>query len=175
MKLHKLVGVIAVSALFLGACEEESATNDTEEPKAESEATEETAETEEVAEEPSEELLSVGDSMTIDDVTMTINSVEFTDERNEYAETEPEKVIKINYTIKNEAEEDYPYGADFQVYADGSLMETYPNDSSVGSVSTGRSVDGVDHYGITGEEIEIEWEPLFSFSGEKGIWAVDPQ
>ena len=74
MKLHKLVGVIAVSALFLGACEEESATNDTEEPKAESEATEETAETEEVAEEPSEELLSVGDSMTIDDVTMTINS-----------------------------------------------------------------------------------------------------
>lgn len=178
-----LIIVIVVGGGALGGgAEEATETEPTETAAPAEETTSETEEAdttetsaEEEVEEPADELLSVGDSVTIDDVTMTVNSVEYTDERNEFDDTNPENVIKISYTLENGASEDYPYGADFQVYADGSLMETYPNDNSMGSVSAGRSVEGVAHFGVNGEEIEIEWAPLFSMSGEKGVWAVDPQ
>ncbi|GEN49519.1 hypothetical protein [Alkalibacterium pelagium] len=89
-------------------------------------------------------------------------------------EADPENVIAIYYTLENGTDDDYGYGMDFDVYVDGSQADTYPNDNSMGSVSSGRSTDGVAHYAVNGETIEVEWEPLFSFSGEKGIWDVTP-
>jgi hypothetical protein len=193
MKMKKLLALISASAFLLAACDDvdtpadddDSAAveEDTEAEATESEEAEEEADTEgetagtddEVEDEPEEsELLSIGESITIDDITMTITNAEFTDERNQFEEADPENVIAIYYTLENGTDDDYGYGMDFDVYVDGSQADTYPNDNSMGSVSSGRSTDGVAHYAVNGETIEVEWEPLFSFSGEKGIWDVTP-
>ncbi|SDJ86778.1 hypothetical protein [Alkalibacterium thalassium] len=189
MEMKKLLALISASAFLLAACDDvdtpaddddsaaveddtEAEVTETEEVEEEADTEEETAEAEEEPEDS--ELLSIGESITIDDITMTITNAEFTDERNQFEEDEPEHVIAIYYTLENDTDDDYGYGMDFDVYVDGSQADTYPNDNSMGSVSSGRSTDGVAHYAVNGETIEVEWEPLFSFSGEKGIWDVTP-
>lgn len=180
-KLVKM-GIISMSAMVLVACGGDTGTSEEDTDKAEdTELVEEVDAEEEVEEEVEEDakegILEVGDSMEIEDVAFTVTGAEFVDERNEYADTEADKVLKISYKIDNNAEEDYPFGMDGDLYVDGSKAETYPNDNSMGSVSSGRSVEGVQHYAVVGDptEIELEWEPLFSFAGEKGIWDVNPQ
>lgn len=183
MSKVRLLAALAAGAFVLGACEEADTTED-EVTEAEETTADEPEETEEVeetdeAEEPAEEeeaaedeLLSIGDSFTADDVTVTITDAYYTDERNEFEETDPENVLAIEYTLENNADEDYPVGMDFQVYVDGSLADTYANENTMDSVSSGRSIEAISHYGVSGDQIEAEWEPFFSFSGEKGIWDV---
>lgn len=182
MVKYRLLTALAVSAFVLGACEEADTTED-EATEAEETVTDEAEDTEvvEEADEPAEEeeaedeLLSIGDSFTADDVTVTVTDAYYTDERNEFEETDPENVLAIEYTLENNADEDYPVGMDFQVYVDGSLADTYANENTMDSVSSGRSIDAIAHYGVSEGQIEAEWEPFFSFSGEKGIWNVTPE
>lgn len=168
----KLLMILLSGGLLLTACGDDSASNNADESKDTQD------QTEEVVEEDTKEgkdTLSIGDSKEIDGVKYTVTNSYYTDERNEFDENNPEKVIAIEYTIENNSEEDYPYGMDEQVYVDGSQAESYALDNSMGSVSAGRSVDGIIHYGVNGETVELEWEPMFSFSGEKGIWDITPQ
>lgn len=122
------------------------------------------------------ELLGVGDSYTIDGVTVTVNGVEYTDERNQFYEGHVDSVLLVNITYENNTGDDIAVGMDFQLYADGEKMETYPVDSLLGSVSDGRSVTGNIAYGIVGQpkKIELEFEPIFSISGDKGIYDITP-
>lgn len=193
----KLLTTLTMGALLLGACADEepdeTGTQDTdvvedadasEAPEEETEADVDESDAEEVAEdEPEEEetpdaaevgTLTVGDSYTIDDITLTITDVSFTDERNQFEEDEPENVIRIDYELENNSDSDYAYGMDFDVYADGRKMDTYANTIDIGSVSAGRTVDGTTHFGVEGDDIEIEWSPLLSFTDEVAIWSVNP-
>lgn len=122
------------------------------------------------------ELLGVGDSYTIDGVTVTVNGVEYTDERNQFYEGHVDSVILVNVTYENNTGDDIAVGMDFQLYADGEKMDTYPVDSLLGSVSDGRTVTGNIAYGIVGQpkKIELEFEPIFSISGDKGIYDITP-
>lgn len=188
---RKLISALSVSALLLFACDdidsdaeedvelaEDEAENDTEDvskdEEEESVGAEEDEENEESVEDTENGLLSIGDSVTIDDITMTITHAEFTDDRNQFEESDPENVIAVHYTLHNDSDDDYPYGMDFDVYVDGSQSDSYPNENSMGSVSSGRSVDGVEHFSVEGDTIEVEWAPMFSFSGDKGIWDITP-
>lgn len=174
-KLVKL-GVVSMASLLLVACGGDTTSEDVNTTEEATEVTEVEAEgTEEVSQDKG--VLNVGDATTIDGVTFTVTGVEYVDERNEFADVEADKVLKVSYKIDNNTEEDYPFGMDGSLYVDGALAETYPNENSMGSVSSGRSVEGVQHYAISGEpsELELEWEPLMSFSGDKGIWNVNPQ
>lgn len=198
----KLLTTLTMGALLLGACADEepdeTGTSDTdvvedaeasetpEETEADLDESSDSEETdvEDVAEdEPEEEetpdaaevgTLTVGDSYTIDDITLTITDVSFTDERNQFEEDEPENVIRIDYELNNDSDSDYAFGMDFDVYADGRKMEMYANTNDIGSVSAGRTVDGTTHYGVEGDDIEIEWSPLLSFTDEVAIWSVNP-
>ncbi|WP_195853167.1 DUF4352 domain-containing protein [Aerococcus sanguinicola] len=123
-----------------------------------------------------EKSLAVGDSAEIDNIKFTVNSVEFTDERNQFAESNPERVIKINYTLENGQDEDYAFGIDTQLYVDGKKANTYPlggidGDIGFGSVSAGRTVDSSVYYGVDGQDIELEWQPMFS-TKDKAIWKL---
>ena len=170
--MKKILGALAV-ALMIGAC---ANTTDDKEEKVE-DSTEQTEVVEEVkADEESSveklpELLVVGDSATIDDITLTVNSVSFTDERNSYADTTPERVIAIEYTLENGQEEDYPFGMDMDLYVDGKKADTYPLGTDFGSVSAGRAVDSVAYFGVDGEEIELEWQPMFGME-DKAVWEL---
>src|SRR5699024_9332420 len=171
--MKKFFGALAV-VLMIGSC---AITADDKDEKVE-DSTEQTESTDvvegvkadedsSVAEQP--QLLAVGDSTTIDDITLTVNNVSFTDERNSYADTTPERVIAIEYTLENGQEEDYPFGMDMDLYVDGKKAESYPLGMDLGSVSAGRAVDAVSYFGVDGEEIELEWQPVFSLS-DKAVW-----
>lgn len=108
---------------------------------------------------------NVGDSVKVGDVTYTLNSVELTDERNEFEENQPAQVVKITYTVKNDGKEDIPVGADVEVYGpDDKKAETYANENTMGSVASGKQMDVTAHFALnqTGE-IEIHFAPLISF------------
>ena len=168
--MKKFLGVLAV-ALMMGAC---GNTTDDKEEKVEdsteqTEVVEEVKADEESSVEEQSQLLVVGDSATIDDITLTVNSVSFTDERNSYADTTPERVIAIEYTLENGQEEDYPFGMDMDLYVDGKKAESYPLGTDFGSVSAGRAVDSVAYFGVDGEETELEWQPVFGME-DKAVW-----
>ena len=174
--MKKILGVLAVS-LLMGACgntaddKEEKVEDSTEQTEVveEVKADEESPSEESEVVEESPELLVIGDSATIDDITLTVNSVSFTDERNSYADTTPERVIAIEYTLENGQEEDYPFGMDMDLYVDGKKADTYPLGTDFGSVSAGRAVDSVAYFGVDGEEIELEWQPMFGME-DKAVW-----
>lgn len=139
-----------------------------------------TEDTEDVVEEETEvadENLSTGDSVTIDDITFTLDSAYYTDERNEFADITPDNVLMIDVTIENNSGDDYPVGMDLELYVDGSKAETYPVATLMDGVSDGRSVSGQQSFAIMGEpsELELEFSPFMNFSGEKAIYTVIPE
>lgn len=196
MKKYLVAGGLA-TILILGACEEGSTTEDA--PEEEEATTEETTEeesaetseedasaeenedTEDVVEEETEvteENLSVGDTAEMEGVSVTIDAAYYTDERNEFAEIEADSVMMLDISFENNTGEDYSPAMDFEVYADGSKAEEYPvGDVILESVSDGRSGSGTIAFALVGEpsEIEVEFAPFLSFSGEKAIYSVTPE
>jgi len=77
---------------------------------------------------------SVGERVVISEdgtelYAITINSVKFTDERNEYSDIDPKSVVVINYTYENIAKDEDLYISSlyFKVIdSDGNVCETYP-------------------------------------------------
>lgn len=115
--------------------------------------------------EKKEKLYKVGDTVKVGDATYTLKSVALTDERNEFDDSNPANVVKIEYTVQNNGKEDIPVGMDVEVYdAEDTKMETYPNDNTMGAVAPGKNMNVVAHYGLekTGD-IEIYFAPLISF------------
>ncbi|WP_240068625.1 DUF4352 domain-containing protein [Enterococcus faecalis] len=116
-------------------------------------------------EEKSDTFYKIGDTVKVGDAEYTLNSVELTDERNQFEKNQPAQVVKITYTVKNDGDSDIPVGMDVEVYgSDNKKSETYPNDNTMGSVAPGKEMDCVAHFGLnqTGE-IEIHFSPLVSF------------
>lgn len=115
-----------------------SKTEVTEAPKA-TDAPEEAADTSQedtdAAEENSEgEIYGLGDLITVSQdgkemYKLSIDSVTTTDERNEYAETDPEQVVTIGYSYWNVGSEEDVYISDYDfkvIDADKNVCDTYP-------------------------------------------------
>jgi len=182
-----LLGTVLSTALLLAACgdmeepeAEETEGTETETETAETESTE-TEDTEEVVEEETEtvdENLSVGDTIEMDGVEFTLDAAYYTDERNEFAEIEADSVVILDVSFTNNTGQDYSPTFDMSVYADGSKAEEYPvGDIVLDVVSDGRSSSGSVAFALVGEpsEIELEFAPMMSFSGEKSIYTVTPE
>lgn len=118
-------------------------------------------------EEENEEKYGIGDTAEMDDVKFTLQDVSLTDERNEFEEEEPTEVVKIEFELENNSDEEVPVGADLQVYdGTGNQVESYANDNTMGSVKPGKKIQGVAHYGIEEGPIEIYFQPMMSLSDE---------
>lgn len=115
--------------------------------------------------EPADEFYKIGDTVAVGDVEYTLTGVEFSEERNQFDETNPDNVVKISYTVKNNGDSDLAVGMDVEVYgSDDKKTETYPNDNTMGSVAPGKQMDVVAHFGLNAPgEIEIHFAPLVSF------------
>ncbi|HLS23808.1 MAG TPA: DUF4352 domain-containing protein [Pseudogracilibacillus sp.] len=170
MKRFILLMFAFILFFALIACGDSDETVDSSEPdtnEAEVDNGEEANDEEEEAGETGEGSLGIGDTAEFDDVIFTLKDVTTTDERNEFADSDPNVVIKIEYELENIGDDDYPYGVDITVYdADGNKMDTYPLDSDMGSVAPGKKVQAVEHHEVeaTGT-IEIHFAPLMSFDG----------
>ena len=117
---------------------------------------------------------TIGDKVTFDNVAeYTITNVEWTDERNQFDKSNPDKVLKVTYNVKNLSEEDLPVGIGMTLYAGGKKMESYPNTNTMDTISAGRSIESaVAHFGVTGQgDLELEIKPAFDFKSKAAIVA----
>lgn len=107
---------------------------------------------------------NLGDTAEVDNIKFTVKNVSLTDDRNEFADEDPNKVVKIEYEIENGTDEEIPIGADLQAY-DGTSnqVKSYPLDNTMGSLQPGKKIQGVEHFGIEEGPIEVYFQPMFSF------------
>ncbi len=175
-KKFTLLSVALLAALGLAACSSSSSepTAKEETASSSSEVVEESSSSEETT------TFAVGDTIVFDGVAeITITNVEWTDERNEFDDTNPEKVLKVTYNTTNLSDEDYILGSDITLYVNGAKMEDYPNTNTYDSISSGRSYEGaVQHFGVNGSgAMELEVEPSWSFDyiGDPAIVTLDIQ
>ncbi|MFS3111017.1 DUF5067 domain-containing protein [Enterococcus faecalis] len=158
-----IVIIVAIAGNSLGANDKKSSSNGGEKMSKSSEVKDSSQKNSDKKEEPS--FYKVGDTVKVGDAEYTLTGVELTDERNEYADSQPAQVVKITYVVKNNGKSDIPVGMDVEVYgSDNKKSETYANDNTMGSVAPGKEMDCVAHFGLnqTGE-IEIHFSPLVSF------------
>lgn len=121
---------------------------------------------------------TVGETTEIDGVSFTLDSATFTDERNEFADVQADKVLKVDMTIKNNSDEEIPVGGDVKVYTDGKQAKSYPiTDGLMDSLSPNREISGSEGFAINGnpEKIELEFQPLTSFSNKRYIYDIKPE
>src|SRR5690625_2739123 len=117
MKKLSLLFLTAVMSIALVACGGDGATDNSDNADDADVAEEaETEETDEAETEEAESTLTVGDTAEFDDAKFTLKAVNTTDERNEFAETDPTTVIGIEYELENISDEDLSYGMDITVY-----------------------------------------------------------
>ncbi|MFC2948576.1 DUF4352 domain-containing protein [Virgibacillus sediminis] len=173
-----LIALIVVVAVFStgGEDTETSGTNQGENQSEETTNDQSSSEDEDAAEEASsEETYSVGDTAEVDGVQFTLKSVTTTDERNEFAETDPSQVVKVEYEIVNNKEDEISVGGDLQAYdGTGNQVESYPLDNTMGSLQPGKKIQGVEHFGIEEGPIEIYFQPLVSFE-DPAIFTAEVQ
>ncbi|AWN61109.1 DUF4352 domain-containing protein [Streptococcus sobrinus] len=124
------------------------------------------------------ETYKVGEKITFKGkVEYTITSVEWTDERNEFEDKQPKKVLKVTYNVKNLSDDDYVIGSDFELYANGSKMESYPNENTFETISAGRSYQGAtEHFAVNDDKkLELEIKPYLSFRGTPAIIPLESE
>lgn len=117
---------------------------------------------------------ALGETVDIGGVKYTITNVEFTDERNPEADSSPSNVIKIDYTVENGTDEEIPIGADFTVYdANGTQMENYPLDNTMGSLAQGKNLNGTEYWGLekTGN-VEILVMPVNDWENDPVFYSI---
>lgn len=164
---------LSVSVLIACGNSEKSSKSSSNEVKTEQSSTKETK-TEESSEKKS--TYSVGDKIIFEKFAeYTITNVEWSDERNEFDDTNPDKVLKVTYNVKNLSDKDMPVGIDIDLYVGGNKMENYANEHTMGSITPGRSMEGaVEHFGVKGEgDLELEIKPFSAFGEKPAIVSVD--
>lgn len=92
-----------------------------------------------------------GDKVDVNGTIITVNNAAFTDERNEFDETNPEKVLKIDLTVQNSTQEEiFADVGDFEVYdAEGTKMEIYSLDNLMETLQAGKNISGSAFFGVT--------------------------
>ena len=118
--------------------------------------------------------LAIGDKITFDKVAeYTITNVEWTDERNQFDKTNPDKVLKVTYNVTNLSEKDLAVGWDMNLYVGSKKMDSYANTNTAETLSSGRSLEGaVQHFGVIGNgDFELEIKPIADFKSKPAIVA----
>lgn len=118
----------------------------------------------------------VGETVEIEGVSFTLDSAEYTNERNQFADVKAEKVLKVSMTVKNNSKEEIPVGGDVKLYLDGKQAKTYPVENQLlDSLSPGREISGSEGFAVNGnpKKIELEFQPLTSFSNKRYIYKID--
>lgn len=107
----------------------------------------------------------LGEAVEMDGVKVTLNSVEKTDERNQFSKVNPNAVIKLNFLIENNSGTNiYASSSNIQVYdSSNQKSKTYALENSIEELPTGKNAPvnaafGIDSLG----DIEITYKPTVS-------------
>lgn len=90
----------------------------------------------------------VGDTVKVGKVTYTLKSVDLTQERNEFEDSQPKYVVKVVYHVKNNSKKDIPIGTDMTAYGPrNNKLKSYPvSDITLDSVAAGKEADVTDGF-----------------------------
>ena len=161
-KIIKIILVLFVT-LTLGACGS-SEEKDTNKP----------TKTEEKKE---EKIYTIGETVTYtknskDLIHFTVDSVRNTDDRNEFADSQPEQVIIIHYSYENIA------NINFKVIDEGgNVCETYPASINIypQTAPIGTKSEGEEAYGLKQQSSKIKLIVELDYSGTKATYELPIQ
>lgn len=160
MKKITLLSLTLLSIVGLSACSTDNISN----------STKKTAESSQTSSPAAD--FKVGDTLTFDkEAEITVTGVDFTEERNQFANSNPDRVMQVTYNVKNLSNNDLVLGSDIELYVNGKKMETYPNEMTVDTISSGRSYEGAKiNFAVTESgDMELEVKPSFSFTSKAKI------
>lgn len=123
---------------------------------------------------PAEEkkAFAIGDTLTFDgEAAITVTAAAYTDERNQFADSDPLHVLAVTYNVDNLSDKDYVIGSEITLYVNGKKMETYPIATTLDTISAGRSFEGATQgFAITEEgDYELEIKPSLSFTAKPAV------
>lgn len=113
-------------------------------------------------------------------IHFTVDSVRNTDDRNEFADSQPEQVIIIHYSYENIANEDDIYfsSINFKVIDEGgNVCETYPASINTYPQTTpiGTKSEGEEAYGLKQQSSKIKLIVELDYSGTKATYELPIQ
>ncbi|MBF8970636.1 MULTISPECIES: hypothetical protein [unclassified Streptococcus] len=170
MKKITLLGATLLASFALVACSQSNSTSST----GSSEKTEQASSEQKTAK---KDTYKIGEEIPFENgVKITIKSAEWTDERNEFDEPQPERVLKVTYDLYNGTDKDYSIGSDLELYVDGKKADDHSIGTILETVSAGRTFENfVDAFGVNGSgKMELEVKQGFIFdNNEKKIVELD--
>lgn len=117
----------------------------------------------------------IGDSITFDkEATITVTSVAYTEERNEFADVEANKVLVVTYNVDNHKDTDYVIGGEINLYVNGKKANSYPVAVILETISANRSFEGATQaFAIVEDgELELEIKPSLSFTAKEIVMPI---
>ena len=131
-------------------------------------------------------IYTIGETVTYtknskDLIHFTVDSVRNTDDRNEFADSQPEQVIIIHYSYENIANEDDYFI--FQVFnfkvidEGGNVCETYPASINTypQTAPIGTKSEGEEAYGLKQQSSKIKLIVELDYSGTKATYELPIQ
>lgn len=181
MKKFLLLIASSILALFLVACGDadvEKVENEDEEEVDKEEVSADEKEEEEEEEEP--ENYEIGDTVSIDGVEITLESVTWGEEE-EYVESDNGSVLRLEVKAENNSDDSAFFDdSEFSVSDDnGSMLEMYfGNDDAnmfTSDIKKGKNASGVLEFDAPeSEQYEVYYEPSFSFKDNaEVVWIID--
>lgn len=131
---------------------------------------------EESSEEAAKELgtFKLGEKVNVEGHIITLTNASYTEERNEFEEQQPQKVLIFDVEYQNGTKEEQLIdGGDFEVYdSKGEKMEVYPVDYITETVQPGKHVKGRAAFGVSGN---APYEVYYTdyMTGSKAIWIME--
>jgi hypothetical protein len=116
----------------------------------------------------------IGDKVDIAGTVITITGASYTDERNEFEEKQPEKVLILNLAVQNASQEELFFNAfELEVYdSEGTKMESYPIDYLTETLQPGKNITGRGAYGVSGKGPYEVYYTDFA-TDTKAMWNID--
>lgn len=101
----------------------------------------------------------IGKSFVNGDITVTIDDIYLTDERDPYHGRDFDNILVMEYTLKNNKEQEHHSGNEFEVYVSGHKAEQYYSMYDKGGpVSPTRTISVRTSFGFNGDKENIELE-----------------
>lgn len=169
-KIFSLISTLTLASLLLTGCSssEPTASSSSQETTEASSSSETSSSSEEKTK------FSIGETITFEgEASITITGVSYTDERNQFDNSNPLKVLVVTYNVENLSDKDYVIGSELSLYVNGKKMDSYPVATTLDTISAGRIFEGASQaFGITEEgEYELEVTPSLSFTAKPAIVA----
>lgn len=117
----------------------------------------------------------VGDTFTIDFVTITLLDAKFTNERVLFEDIPVDEVLKLTYEITNKTGQEITYSsANFGVYVDDKITQPYPLQGTIEPLGHMQTGEGIAYFPIIGDgSIEVEWQPMNYYENERALWKIE--